>query len=109
MNNLGYVYSCSDTFIVESVHIISSILTALKYASNHMELCGVFVDLASEIYPFIKIDKSEINTITNQGLYRITTAITIENILKKDGKPNRNIKLDKRVIKLFVNCAIVHN
>lgn len=112
MDKLGYIYNYSDTYVVESMHITSSILSSMKHVSKYLELCGIFINLASEIQPFIKIDefsKSEINTITEQKPYRITASITIKHILKKDGTPNRNIKLNKRVISIFVNCVIVHS
>ena len=82
-HKLEYVYNYADTYVVETKHINMSILSSMTLISRNISYSGIFIDMRSQICPFIDQNKDEINTVTDQHPYRVITSITIKKILKK--------------------------
>lgn len=109
-----YIYSYSDHYKVEIVHIYQSIITTIRRVSRELKFNSIFIDLEDELKTFIDHmidhDQTELTTTTliNTGnRYNIIVSITINDLLLKSGKIKKQRVL-KKIVSISVNCSEVH-
>lgn len=106
MHKTEHIYGETDNYIVEMMHIQTSLIQSLNRFQKILEYNDVFVDILGECLPILTFDKQviEIVQMFDDYKYNITLDINVSILLKKDGKPLKT-RVDKRKIYTTFNCS----